>query len=137
MTWDVKQDTQTGDWEYTGHRDVMGVDGHAHTYQRILTRLRIPRGSYDSDTGNVLGSFLEDTMRYGFDRLLPEAPTLIREALSGMLDITVINVDVRVDENSPHGIKAKISYVYVDDPDEASVSVGDTPAELFIADISI
>ncbi len=137
LTWDVRQDTTTGDWVYTGHRDLMHSDGEDHIYQRIVTRLKIPRGEYLYDTSGSLGSELPETVRGLMDKTLPEVPTIIQEALAPMTDIRVNDIRLDTVEDDPSAVRASISYVNVVLPGEAALDLGETPGEIFVADIQL
>lgn len=137
MTWDIRQDPTTGDWVYTGHRDLMHSDGEDHIYQRIVTRLKIPRGEYIYDASGTLGSDLPEATRGLMDKTLPEVPTIIQEALAPMSDIRVNNIQLNMMEDDPSAIRASISYVNTVMPGEDAIDVGETPGELFIANIQI
>lgn len=137
MTWDIKQDTTTGDWIFSGHRDLMHAEGESHIYQRIMLRLKIPRGEYLYDDLGNLGSLLHETTRRSLDQVLPEVPTLIREALAPMPDIHVADVSIEPDPASDTSVRASIAYNNISFDDEAAVDVGETPGDVFIASIQI
>lgn len=137
MTWDIKMDTTTGDWVYTGHRDLMQSDGEEHIYQRIITRLKIPRGEYVYDELGNLGSMLAEATRGKVTHVLPELPTIIQEALEPMPDVRVNDVQVDYDPANPSSIRASISYNSIALEGEGAVDVGETPGEIFIANIGL
>ncbi len=99
MSWDAALD-QNGDWIFSGNRDILQVDGNALTQQRIMTRLKIPRGTFVFDETSDLGSELQFALRYNTDRAQREIPGIVQRALEPMSDeISVTSVTVSLSTN--------------------------------------
>jgi phage gp46-like protein len=94
--WDLARDPRTGDWIFSGNRDIQDVIGAAVILQRINARLRIPRGEWLYDVDRDLGSRLYLAERYQMPRTLREAGEMIREALEPMTDVRVVSVETEV-----------------------------------------
>lgn len=96
---DIARDPRTGDWVFSGNRDLLGIGGDAVTLQRINTRLRVPRGEWLYDVDRDFGSRLYLTTRYPITRTLQESAEIVREALDPMVDVKVLSVEADLQEN--------------------------------------
>jgi hypothetical protein len=110
MPWDFLRDPFTGDWKFSGDRDYAGVTGEMLIQQRVSINLKIPRGSFVYDTEKSLGSRLYDLLATDFERGLRDAPDIVREALDGMTDIQVDEIQVLPDDLDPRQIRIRIMY---------------------------
>jgi hypothetical protein len=97
---DLATDPATGDFMFGGTRDLMGCTGPELVNQRILTRARIPRGTFAYDENGTLGSRLHSIMGYPSQRQISSAPALVQEAVEPMDDIRVTNVTVNVTDDN-------------------------------------
>jgi hypothetical protein len=119
MAYDFAVDLKTGDWLFSAGRDLQGVAGEGVVQQRAAIRLKIPVGEFIYDDTGVLGSRLHLVKRHDVNRALDEIPPLIEEALAPMPDLSVLDVqvemdqpdpNVRGDKADPHLVKAAIQY---------------------------
>lgn len=124
--WDLAIDGETGDLIFSPHLDLLGAAGPNLTQQRILTRCKIPRGTFTYDVDGTLGSRLHTISSSATSRQVREAPALVEEALEPMTDIRVNDVDVSVDENNRLVVSVKYSNVVGSDETEDAV-VDTTP----------
>ena len=109
MPWDFMRDSQTGDWLFSGNMDYSGVTSEMLIQQRVSINLKIPRGSFVYDSSKTLGSRLYDMIHSDFDRGLRDAPDIIREALEGMTDISIDEIQVSTTED-PRQLSVRINY---------------------------
>ena len=109
MPWDFMRDSQTGDWWFSGNMDYSGVTGDMLIQQRVSINLKIPRGSFVYDSAKTLGSRLYDLLQSDFERGLRDAPDIIREALEGMDDISIDEIQV-VPTDDPRQLRVRINY---------------------------
>jgi hypothetical protein len=110
MSWDFAIDGETGDWVFGPDRDYLTVTGTAILRQNILTRLKIPRGSFIYDDVGSLGSRLYAAMRMTRDDAIAEIPGIVREALAPMSEITVSDVQVLGDVEGTSRLMVRIMY---------------------------
>ena len=110
MAWDFLRDPATGDWLFSGDRDYSGVTGNMLIQQRVSINLKIPRGSFVYDTDKSLGSRLYALLNDDFERGLRDAPDIIREALDGMDDIAIDDIEVTQAETDSRQIRIRIAY---------------------------
>lgn len=116
MSFDIKQNEITGDWEFDSRRDIAGAEGMGLVEQRIRRRLRVVRGSYIYDASGTLGSRLRSMLRMGIPAVSAGIEMLIREALSPMTDILVTDVIVNTFGDGtgvvldPTSMQVKIAY---------------------------
>lgn len=107
--YDFAIDINTGDWVFSGNRDIQGVQGNQVVAQRIYTRLSIVRGTWHLDpTNGSLGSRLETLFRIPRQRALLEARLMVEEALASMDDVNLTNVTI--EEEGLGGLRLKIDY---------------------------
>lgn len=111
MAWDVLLDGRTGEWVFTANRDLMGIGGELHIQQRIMTRLRIKRGSFQYDVDGNLGSRLDIVTHYQPERAILEIPAYVREALAPMEEIQVHDVTAIQNPDNPTEIQVQVSYL--------------------------
>lgn len=109
MPWDFLRDLQTGDWMFSGNRDYAGITAEQLIQQRVSINLKIPRGTFAYDTPKTLGSRLYDLLHSDLDRGLRDAPDIIREALDGMTDISIDEIQV-VPTQDPRQMRVRITY---------------------------
>ena len=95
---------------FSGDRDYSGVTGEILIQQRVSINLKIPRGSFVYDTDKSLGSRLYDLLKTDFDRGLRDAPDIVREALDGMADISIDEIQVLPDAVDSRKIRIRIIY---------------------------
>jgi len=110
MSWDFALDGETGDWVFGPDRDYLSVTGNAILRQNILTRLKIPRGSFIYDEIGSLGSRLYDALRMTRDDAISEIPGIVREALAPMNEIVVSDVQVLGDISESRQLLVRIMY---------------------------
>lgn len=115
MAWDLAIDAETGDWVFNPARDILAVTGNALTRQRAVTRIRIPRGTFQYDRSKQLGSRLYLVSKYPSARALTEAPALIREAFSGVTDIAVGKIEVKTSKDNSGRLEAIVEIMPVID----------------------
>jgi hypothetical protein len=100
MAYDLAIDMTSGDLIFGPSRDLLGVTGPELDKQRILTRCKIRRGSFQYDDSKTLGSRLHEIQRFDINRQVREAPALVQEALEPMTDITIQSIDVEATEDN-------------------------------------
>jgi hypothetical protein len=116
MSWDIKQNLQTGDWQFDSRRDLQSVEAENLVQQRIHVRLTVDRGQFIYDRTGQLGSRLRSILDMGVPRGGPALEMLIREALDAMDDISVTNIRVFTygdgsnKVRDPRAILAEIDY---------------------------
>jgi hypothetical protein len=121
LSWDIALD-KTGDWLFSGNRDILPVDGPALMHQRIMTRLRIPRGTVIFDEEGTLGSNLKFALRYNTERAQREVPMMVNEALDQISnEINISSVTLSL-SNDNRQLMVDISYSIISVDDEAEVS---------------
>ena len=106
---DVQINTKTGDWLFSGNRDLQMVEGNAAVQQRIITRLKIEQGWLLDPSGGQLGSRLSEKLQSISTIAITEMDQLVREALAPMNDIVVDEVSPEPDE-SGREINLHITY---------------------------
>lgn len=116
MAWDLKL-SENGDLVFGPNRDLLGVSGHELTNQRVILRLRLPRGSFIFDKNKDLGSNLYNILRHSHGlttELTPQVTAFVREALMPMDDIQVQEVHVeQIPEGGYKSIKLQVDYIPV------------------------
>lgn len=111
MAYDFAIDSKTGDWLFTGSRDIQGVAGDQVVQQRIITRLKIIRGSWPLDpTNGLLGSRLSDALHLPRQRAFNEIQLWVEEALSPMRDVSLIEVFADEVAADSRAMKVTIKY---------------------------
>jgi hypothetical protein len=117
-----------GDLILAGSRDLEGVSGTNLLDQRIVIRLRIPRGSWYYDTDETLGSFLFRVLGSDPNAAL-EIDTYVREALRAMPEISVEEVQAIYNEDAKSMV-ITVAYTQTLQGDEADIDLpgGDTQA---------
>lgn len=113
--WDVAVDPTTGDFMFGPTRDLIGVTGSALIEQRILTRAKIPRGSFRYDDTGTLGSNLNKISSSPLERQLREAPALLGEALEPMTDVEIHGIDATVNSNKHLSLVVRYSPIVSSD----------------------
>lgn len=125
MAWDLAI-SENGDLIISGHRDLLGRSGQDLIEQRIRLRLSIRRGSWIYDTDGTLGSNLFQLINMPPDRAQQAARAFVNEALRGMNEIVVDDVDVTYDS---HSVTLIVNYRMKDvntgfiEPGELSLSI--------------
>lgn len=94
MSWDIRQDLETGDWLFDSRRDLQSVEAENLVQQRIHVRLMVERGEFIYDNSGALGSRLRSVLGMGLPRGGPALEMLIREALEPMDDISISDIRV-------------------------------------------
>ena len=95
--------SEKGDLIIAGNRDLQGSSGTPLVEQRMLLRLKIPRGSWLYDEDKTLGSLAHQIMKSHPNRAY-DLPSIVQEALRPMDDISVHDVEIVDAEPSPDGI---------------------------------
>lgn len=119
ISWDIRQDLQTGDWLFDSRRDLQSVEAEYLIQQRVHVRLMVERGEFIYDRTGTLGSRLRSLLSMGVTRGGPGLEQLIREALEPMDDIAVsqINIFTYGDGSEmvtdPRVILARVEYTIV------------------------
>lgn len=135
MAWDIAINLQTGDLMWTGTNDFASRDGTDLDKQRIHVRLFIERGEFIYDPSNgALGSRLLDILHLPRARALAEADLYVREALEPMEDIAVTEVGIEELSDS-RTIRLKVGFQPRFDSSELSLTLGETPQEVFFIDV--
>jgi hypothetical protein len=83
-----------GDLIISGNRDLAGIDGTNLIEQRMRLRCRIPRGEWVYDDDRRLGSKLHTILGSDPAKAIPEIQVFINEALRGMEDATIQEIQV-------------------------------------------
>lgn len=99
----------TGDWLFTANRDIAGASGENVIRQRMITRLRIPRGVVRGNP--TMGSRLHEAHGYNESRAIREIPALVQDALAPMTDISVIEVEV-VPRTEETPLQVRVEYAH-------------------------
>lgn len=94
---DLKIDTN-GDLVFAGNLDLMGATGDEVAEQRVVVRLKIPKGSWLYDINGTLGSELREIIRNARSYSSDRARTYVMDALSHASDIAVANVQITPSE---------------------------------------
>lgn len=128
--WDLAIDLNTGDLVPSANGDFQGRAGPNVTHQRMIIRLRVPRGSWHLDPTGTLGSRLRDVMRQPDFRAVPETQLVVEEALRPMDDIEVVNVTSGRDVDDHRVVGVQIDY-QVRDFDEETNSPVETATFIF------
>ena len=109
-----------GDLIISGYRDLMGKSGQALIEQRMIIRLKIPRGSWVYDDDGSLGSQLYTLTSMTPTQAQAVAPAMVREALREMTEISVDDVRISFDVRS----MTIIVYYHIVQTEGAGVQVG-------------
>lgn len=88
--------TPAGDLIFSPSRDVMGISGTDLIEQRMMIRLRIPRGSWTYDDDDSFGSQLHRLMGASATAGIAQIDAYVREALRDMTDIEITDVNISV-----------------------------------------
>jgi hypothetical protein len=88
-----------GDLVFAGNLDLMGATGDEVYEQRVVIRLKIPKGSWIYDIEGTLGSQLREIIRNARSYSADRASTYVMDALSPASDIAVTNVQVLPNDN--------------------------------------
>lgn len=99
MSWDIALSNQ-GDLIFSASRDIAGISGVDLIKQRIRIRLRLMRGAWIYDDTGTLGSNLHTLLSSTPDKAIQAAPAYTREALRGMDEITVDDVNIGTTDRS-------------------------------------
>src|SRR4051812_24218817 len=132
--WDLALDPTTGDLLFGPTHDLLGTSGTKLTEQRIMTRCKIPRGTYTYDEAGTLGSRLYSISGSPIARQAREAPALVQEALEPMSDVNITAIDVGVTEDDR--VFLIVNYTPVVRADEGDVVQPD-PSIAYSANVSI
>jgi hypothetical protein len=108
-----------GDLIFAANRDFLGVSGTPQIEQRIRMRIKIPRGSWVYDENQRIGSRIHRVLQQAPDRAVIEIPIFVREALDGMSDVSIQDVQVVMDGRS---IRVVIDYAVTTLPEGAGES---------------
>lgn len=120
MPTDLAIDYNTGDLLLAPNNDFAIRTGTEVTSQRIRVRLKAIAGEWIVDpTNGRMGSRLIDSMRLEAWRAKAEAEAAIREALEPMEDIKVRTVSVEIDDTDQRRLHVDISYLPVEEGEEA------------------
>jgi hypothetical protein len=120
MAVDLAIDYNTGDLVLAPNFDFAVRTGTEVTSQRIRVRLRAIAGEWTVDpTGGQMGSRLIDVLRLPAWRAEAEAEDVIRQALEPMEDIKLRAVKVSVNEDNVRSLNVTVTYVPVEEGDEA------------------
>ena len=114
--------SSSGDLIVSGNRDLAGIDGTNLIEQRMRLRCRIPKGGWVYDDDNRLGSNLHTVLGSDPNRALSQITLLVNDALRGMEDAQVLDVQLRQDGKQ---ITAVISYEPVISSDEVRTASED------------
>lgn len=107
MSWDLAL-SPNSDLIFAANLDWQFVDGDALLNQRIITRLRMVRGSWMLDRSSLLGSHLNEILSEPLTQGAVDIPALAMDALSPMDDeIDVRSIDVKEES---HGFIVIVNY---------------------------
>lgn len=98
LPWDLAI-SEFGDLIFSGHGDLLGRSGQDLIEQRIRLRLMIQRGGWVYDTEKRLGSNLFRLINTPSGAIKQSAVQIVREALRGLDEITVEDVNVSIDDS--------------------------------------
>jgi phage gp46-like protein len=90
---DLKID-QNGDLAFAGNLDLMGAVGDQVPEQRVIVRLKIPKGTWIYDLEGTLGSQLREIIRNARSYTADRARTYVMDALAPASDISVAEVQI-------------------------------------------
>lgn len=96
--WDLAV-ADNGDLIISGHRDLMGRSGTDLLEQRMKIRMLAQRGAWALDRNKTFGSNLRRLIGMAPEVAAQSAPALVREALRGMDEIVVDEVQVTYTSN--------------------------------------
>lgn len=106
MPWDL-QLSPYGDLVFAGNRDIAIVTSADLIRQRMMLRLKVPKGTYKGNKD--LGSEMRSLMRAGNTSAnRSRGVAIVTQALRPMDDITVNSVEVTPDEYNVNGIIVEI-----------------------------
>jgi phage gp46-like protein len=88
--------SEHGDLVVSGNRDLAGISGIDLIEQRIRMRLRMRRGEWLYDANSTLGSNLHQLTSMKPDTIASAAQQYVREALRGMTEISLDDVQVQM-----------------------------------------
>ena len=98
-----------GDLVFGGNLDLMGATGDRVYEQRMIVRLKIPKGQWIYDINGTLGSQLREIIRNARSYSADRANTYVMDALSPASDIAVSEVRV---QPSPLGNQVDITVLF-------------------------
>lgn len=113
----------TGDWIFSANRDIAGATGENVIRQRIITRLRTPRGTIRSSP--LMGSRLHEVHKYDERRAIREIPALVQDALAPMEDISITQVEV-IPRDVKNGIPLQVRVGYAHAVGDAADYAGES-----------
>jgi hypothetical protein len=111
--------SSSGDLIIAGNRDLIGIDGTNLIEQRMRLRCKIPRGSWVYDDNQRLGSSLHTILGSNPNRVLPQIAVFVNEALRGMEETQVLDVDLKQEGKQ---ITAIVTYEPIVPPDEVKTT---------------
>ena len=88
-----------GDLVFAGNLDLQGATGDQVAEQRVIIRLKIPRGSWIYDIDGTLGSQLREIIRNARSYSVDRARTYVMDALKDAGDIAVSDVEITPNAN--------------------------------------
>lgn len=123
---DLAIDLESCDLIFGPHTDLLGASGDVVTRQRILTRCKIPRGTWVYDEDGTIGSRLLQISGRPSGQQLAQAPALVEEALEPMQDIQVGSVQASITDDNK--LAVFVNYQPVGGaPEDESVTTELTP----------
>jgi hypothetical protein len=120
--WDLATDPDTGDFLFGPTFDLIAATGPQLVEQRILSRCKIPRGTFTYDDDGNLGSRLHLISRTRSEQQLAQAIPFIQEALDGMEGVSIGAITPSVVEGQ---LLFRVRWSPISEPDEA----GEEPEE--------
>lgn len=117
--WDLALDLATGDFMFGPSRDLLVATGPELVNQRILSRCKIPRGTFPYDDDGNLGSRLHTISRQPNAQQTAQLVPLVHEALEGMDDIAIGEITPTITED---GLLVNVSWSPVQEPEDIGIA---------------
>lgn len=111
--------TDHGDWLFNSSGDLQAIEGAGLIRQRIVTRLKIPRGTWIfDDTGNLGSDLALAVNQPTIEKAAEAAKGHIGKALMPMYDVNVIDIQMmKTDETTNRSMQAVIRFTATEPPD--------------------
>jgi hypothetical protein len=130
---DLKLDTN-GDLVFGGNLDLLGATGDQIYEQRVIVRLKIPRGLWVYDINGTLGSQLREIIRNARSYSADRARTYVMDALSPAGDISVREVEITPNES---GTRVDITVSFRTTLMEEDIAFIPNEEELLLASLTL
>jgi hypothetical protein len=130
---DLKIDAN-GDLVFGGNLDLMGAVGDQVPEQRVIVRLKIPKGTWIYDLEGTLGSQLREIIRNARSYTADRARTYVMDALAPASDIAVSEVQITPNES---GSSVQVIVSFRSALTESEIAFPEAEQELLVTSLTL